>query len=87
MKDKLLGGFCLASSGHDSGSVYIIVGTENGNYLVSDGKLKKIENPKKKNPKHVHLLEAINEEIHTKLCNGSRVSNEEVKRAIKLLDV
>ena len=87
MKEKLLGSFCLASSGHDSSTTYLIVGFENNYYLLANGKEKTISKPKKKNPKHINLLGKSDEKIHKKLCEGSQVTNEEVKRAIKLLNV
>ena len=40
-------------SGHDKGSFYIIVGVQDNKPLIADGRRRKLEKPKVKNPKHI----------------------------------
>lgn len=40
-------------AGHDSGSYYAVIRAENGFAYIADGKLRKVEKPKKKNPLHL----------------------------------
>ena len=47
------GRYAISTAGHDAGKIYIIVGYENGRWLLSDGVEHKIANCKKKNAKHV----------------------------------
>lgn len=48
MENKMTGCFARSLAGHDKTEIYIIVGEEPGYVYLSDGKLKKVENPKKK---------------------------------------
>ena len=40
-------------AGHDAGSFYVVVKSEEDVVWIADGKLRKLEKPKRKNPKHV----------------------------------
>ena len=53
MENKMTGCFARSLAGHDKTEIYIIVGEEPGYVYLSDGKLKKVENPKKKKLKHI----------------------------------
>ncbi len=46
----------LSIAGKDKGNFYMVVGFDNGRVLVSDGKSKTKEKPKKKNIKHLQLV-------------------------------
>ena len=87
MEKTLEGLFAISKSGHDKGCMYVIVREEDEYVYVADGRLKLLENPKKKNKKHIQIIkkkaiEVIANEIQVK---SDRISNnEEIKRAIKL---
>ena len=54
---------------------------------VADGRLKLLENPKKKNKKHIQVInkKAIEVLAHESQVKSDRLTNnEEIKRAIKL---
>jgi len=59
-------------AGHDSGSYYAVMRVENGFAYIADGKLRKVERPKKKNPLHTedtHYCRACgNHKQKTKIC-------------------
>lgn len=87
MERETEGLFAISKAGHDKGSMYVVVREEENYYFVADGKNKLLENPKKKNKKHIQLInkkaiEAIADEMHgnTKVLT----ENEQIKRAIKL---
>ena len=44
-------------AGHDKGELMVIAGFENNKVLVCDGKHRKLEKPKCKNPKHLQETE------------------------------
>ena len=73
MENKMTGCFARSLAGHDKTEIYIIVGEEPGYVYLSDGKLKKVENPKKKKLKHIAEKLETQKELH----------NEDIKRAIK----
>ena len=53
----------VARAGHDRDQVYVVIGQEQDRILVADGKIRTLERPKAKNPKHlqliIHLPEAL----------------------------
>ena len=46
-------------AGHDSGSYYAVMRVDNGYAYIADGKLRKVESPKKKNPLHLLKTKAV----------------------------
>ena len=87
MEREAEGLFAISKAGHDKGSIYVVVREEENYFFVADGKNKLLENPKKKNKKHIQIInkkaiEAIADEIrgNTKVLT----ENEQIKRAIKL---
>lgn len=81
MTELLKGSFCKSTAGHDKDVIYIIVDTENG-IKVSDGRFKKLENAKKKNPKHLQLVDYEDRILAEKLAAG-KLHNEDIKYSIK----
>ena len=56
----LTGKLALSLRGRDSGRLFIIVGTENDEYvLLCDGMLRKLEKPKRKKLKHLRIIDGI----------------------------
>ena len=78
------GRFAIASAGHDKGKIYVIIGRQEGNYLLADGKTKTFEKPKRKKEKHLQIIHAQDDRLKELFENGKPVRNEDVKRAIKL---
>ncbi len=80
----MIGEFVTVKAGHDKGKQYIIVAEEERFAFLSDGELRPIEKPKKKNKIHLQKINcAITdlEEFHTVIFP---YKNEEIKRALKL---
>lgn len=46
-------------AGHDSGSYYAVMRVDNGYAYIADGKLRKVESPKKKNPLHLQKTKGV----------------------------
>ncbi len=84
MMDYMVGGFVEARAGHDAGNYYVIFKTDPEYVYLVDGRIRTLDRPKKKKKKHVKLLTAFDQTLAHKIIDGS-VKNEEIKRAIKLL--
>ncbi len=83
MDTDMTGMFAISRMGHDRDTVYIIVREEAEYVYVSDGRLKTIENPKKKNKKHIQIIKKEADDIlRGKLLNGQHIYNEEIRKAI-----
>lgn len=80
------GQLVVSIAGRDKGKAFIVVGTEeglHGTYVhVADGKQRKIHQPKRKNIKHVKATQLIDGEIRTRMENGSKITNQTLRRAI-----
>lgn len=68
-------------AGHDKDKLYVIVKTEDEYVYLSDGRLKPVENPKKKKIKHIQIIKQIPEE----LCGLTveTINNEQIRKAIR----
>ena len=51
MKEYRLGEFVVSIAGHDKGELFIIIGTEEDYLILTDGKKRTIEHPKRKKKK------------------------------------
>ena len=54
-----IGQIVKSVAGHDKGDLLMIAGFENNKVLVCDGKHRKLEKPKCKNPKHLQATEML----------------------------
>ena len=50
------GMLAISKAGHDEGRVYVIVGTDETYVYLADGKIRTLNNPKKKKKKHVQIV-------------------------------
>ena len=71
-------------AGHDKGELYIITGTADGYVSLSDGRLKPVDHPKRKKPMHIAKKGDIPELLAEKLGRQMPLTNEDIKRVIKL---
>ncbi len=84
MNEFEIGGYAVSTAGHDSGKKYVISQTDREYVYLVDGKIRTMNRPKKKKIRHVQMLDQSNPILAEKLKNMT-VKNEEIKRAIKLL--
>ena len=83
MNAGMVGMFAISKAGHDKNTVYIIAKEAEEYVYVSDGRLKTLENPKKKNKKHIQIIKKEADDIlKEKLINGQHIYNEEIRKAI-----
>ena len=73
----------VSRSGHDKDSIYVIVREEAGMVYLADGRRRSVEQPKRKNKKHIQLIKKLPKEV-TEVFTQEDFQNEEIKRAIKL---
>lgn len=84
MIEAKIGCFAISRAGHDKDKLYVIISLQGEYAMVSDGRLKTVNEPKKKSLKHLQLMHrTVNEELLKKLVSGQTVTNEEIKYEIK----
>ena len=79
-------------AGHDSGSYYAVIRADNGFAYIADGKLHKVEKPKKKNPLHlqktlvtVELADITNKKLRSALAALNREADNIAEESDKLV--
>ena len=80
----MIGNIAISLSGHDKGKAYIII-EENDRYVyLSDGRLRKTDNPKKKSKKHVNINRSFKPEGVYREVEGDNIKDHEV---VQLLNI
>lgn len=85
-KEVQVGHMVCSTKGRDNGKFYLIVGIISNSFVqVADGRIRRLENPKRKNIKHLRIYLALAENITVKVKTGRRITNLEVRKAIESL--
>jgi large subunit ribosomal protein L14e len=88
MSDNItqIGRLVCSLQGRDSGRYYLVVGIVNeARILLADGEVRKVDNPKLKNVKHLKFYDLIAGEVHEKAMNGKRITNADIRKELKSL--
>jgi large subunit ribosomal protein L14e len=81
--DVVLGQVVYSKAGRDVGKIFIITGLIDASYAyISDGDLRRLENPKKKKIKHLVITKDIIDTIAQKISTDSRITNAEIRKAL-----
>lgn len=76
--DIALDSVVVSLAGHDKGGIFLVTGFSSESYaLLSDGKLRKLEKPKKKKFKHLRVIGRI------ELPEPGEASNRKLRRMLK----
>lgn len=79
--EDLLGRYVTSKAGRDKGKKLIIVDIVDENYvLICDGRLRNIENPKKKKLMHLNVSNVYATEIRKKLIAKEKITNSEIRK-------
>lgn len=73
----------FSKSGRDKGLPFIVVDSNEDYVYLADGKLRKLEKPKKKKKLHVQPCKDIAEEIKTKLENNLYLNDADLRKALE----
>ena len=81
----MVGMLAISLAGHDKDQIYVIIKEEEEYVWLSEGRLKPLEKPKRKNKKHIQIINKYQDpEIIRKLQNGLSLYNEEIKHIVKI---
>lgn len=80
----MIGTLAFSKAGHDKNTVYLVINEDENYVYLADGRSKKVNNPKKKNIKHVQLIKNIyNIAIQEKIMQHQLLSDAEIVKVIK----
>ncbi len=81
-----IGQLVISNAGRDQTNIYLVIGIKNNQFLsLVNGRERKIKNPKQKNIRHVNVLKFIAQGVAEKLHSGMKITDEEIRQAIKVL--
>lgn len=84
MEDIKIGSVVMSTQGRDKGMYFIVVKLDKKGYVyLSDGGMRKLNVPKRKNVKHVSNSGTVLSSIADKLDAGKKVFDSEVKSALR----
>ncbi len=79
----MVGYMAYSLSGHDKSRLYFII-EENETWVwLADGRVRTLDNPKRKNKKHMQIIKNIDDTMRKSIIDKT-ATNETIKRAIKL---
>lgn len=75
----------ISLRGRDQGELYYVVGIQEEYLLLSNGKNRPLEEPKRKKQKHVEKVLRSETRVAAKLRSGDKVLNGELRRDLAFL--
>lgn len=82
---QLVGRVAVSKAGRDKGRLFIILERDGDHVLIADGKLRKIEKPKRKKLMHLRLKPLFFEHI-VQLHETGRLKNSDVRSALATIE-
>lgn len=82
--DERIGRVAYSKAGRDEGRPFVVINIVNEKFLmIADGDLRRIENPKIKNIKHVKVTNIVAEDVKACLLNGEMPENHIIRKNLK----
>lgn len=72
----------LSIGGRDKGRMMMVLDADAEYLLLADGRLRRMENPKRKKRKHTKLVMQSESNAAKSLREGAKLSNSDIRRAI-----
>ncbi|MBC3803755.1 hypothetical protein GH808_04820 [Acetobacterium fimetarium] len=84
MNDFTVGQVVRSLAGRDKGQYMVVIEVVDDQFIcIANGKLRKVNNPKKKKIKHLAKTNHIATEIRDKILDGKKISNAEIRKILE----
>ena len=84
MNDITVGQVVRSLAGRDKGQYMVVIEVVDDQFIcIANGKLRKVNNPKKKKVKHLAKTNHIATEIRDKILDGKKISNAEIRKILE----
>lgn len=78
-----VGQVVISTAGRDTGAPYLVVRILDERFVaIANGRSRSLENPKRKNLRHLKLTPVVYEELGHRLQRGDRVTDAEIQEAL-----
>jgi ribosomal protein L14E/L6E/L27E len=74
-------------AGRDKDKSYLVLKWDHEFVYVVDGNIRRLQNPKKKNVRHLWYTDKVADIIHSKLEEGLKVTNADIRQALHEFEV
>ncbi|MBC7344268.1 MAG: KOW domain-containing RNA-binding protein [Clostridia bacterium] len=85
VREVRVGQLVISKAGRDKDRPYLVLQFDGSFVFLADGSARRVENPKRKNVKHIIPTQYLARDVLAKLEAGLKVSNREVQKAIEEL--
>ena len=72
----------FSKSGRDKGRAFIVYDYDESYVYVVDGKVRKLDKPKRKNYSHIQITKTIKDDIKSKIENGQYIMDSDIRKAL-----
>lgn len=76
----------ISTAGRDSGKLFVVLKTDEGYAELADGKLRKVQKPKRKKLRHMEPAGYFESALSEKINAGGKVTNNEIRRALAAME-
>lgn len=82
--DITIGQVVKSRAGRDKGNIFLVVDVVDDEYvLISDGDIRKLDNPKKKKIKHLIVYSTVIDELNEKILGGIKINNAYIRKLLE----
>ena len=85
IEDCMISDVVVSTAGRDCGSLFYVIGIQEEYLLLSDGRGRTLEKPKRKKRKHLKPVLRPETRVAAKLRCGDKVLNSELRRYLAFL--
>ena len=78
--DIIISDVVVSTAGHDQGKLFYVIGTDPVYLILANGMDRTLVKPKRKKRKHVQKVLRSETRVATKIRNGDKVLNSELRR-------
>ena len=72
----------VSLNGRDAGKLFYVLEIEGEYSFLADGKVRRVEKPKRKKLKHIKLERKDMSRVSEKIKSGEKVTNSEIRRSL-----
>ncbi len=82
MIDVSVGQIVFSKSGRDKGNYFVVIDYIEPYVFICDGKLRRLENPKRKKEKHIQITNYVDKDLKVIMENHSRINNADIRKSL-----
>lgn len=71
-------------AGRDKGRSFVVLDTDGEYLILADGRLRRVESPKRKKRKHTELVSVQISPLTQRILQGEKVLNSEIRKTLSL---